>query len=48
LARLQRFPFLPTMGLLLMLGFGGTCALSSFSLRGTLNRQLVARSSSPD
>ena len=30
------------MGLLLMLGFGGTSALSSFSLRGTLNRQLAS------
>jgi diguanylate cyclase (GGDEF)-like protein len=41
LAPLQRFPFLPTMGLLLLLGFGGTSALSYFSLRGTLNRQLA-------
>jgi hypothetical protein len=39
---LQRFPFLPTMGLMHMLGFGGTSALSSFSLRGTLNRQLAS------
>ena len=41
LAPLQRFPFLPTMGLLLLFGFGGTSALSYFSLRGTLNRQLA-------
>ena len=41
MAPLQRFPFLPTMGLLLLLGFGGTIALSYFSLRGTLNRQLA-------
>ncbi len=30
------------MGLLLLLGFGGTSALSYFSLRGTLNRQLAS------
>ena len=39
---LQRFHFLPTMGLLLLLGFGGTSALSYFSLRGSLNRQLAS------
>jgi diguanylate cyclase (GGDEF)-like protein len=41
LAPQPRFPFLPTMGLLLLLGFGGTSALSYFSARGTLNRQLA-------
>ncbi|MFM7648315.1 MAG: hypothetical protein ACKO50_09655 [Cyanobium sp.] len=41
MASLQRFPFLPSMGLLLLLGFGGTSALSYFSLRGALNRQLA-------
>lgn len=30
------------MGLLLLLGFGGTSALSYFSVRGTLNRQLAS------
>jgi diguanylate cyclase (GGDEF)-like protein len=41
LAPPPRFRFLPTMGLLLLLGFGGTSALSYFSARGTLNRQLA-------
>jgi diguanylate cyclase (GGDEF)-like protein len=41
LAPQPRFRFLPTMGLLLLLGFGGTTALIYFSARGTLNRQLT-------
>ena len=30
------------MGLLLLLGFGGSSALSFFTLRGSLNRQLAS------
>lgn len=38
----RRFAFLPTMGLLLLLGFGGTGAISYFNARATLHRQLAS------